>query len=172
MGFTESTHDKYGDARGESIERVIELFYAAIRLIFLVIDAPSRAGGRCLGRENYSRSAEKLAWPPINHTLPTSRLSSVRKPKRIVFFRWERGGMMMKHGHAKRVINSCPSCVSPFYSLSARSTEREREKIIWDETRQGLIHAMQQESLINACFFQRSRFHLFGTFKRERVESV
>lgn len=79
---------------------------------------------------------------------------------------------MMKHGHAKRVINSCPSCVSPFYSLSARSTEREREKIIWDETRQGLIHAMQQESLINACFFQRSRFHLFGTFKRERMGSV
>lgn len=34
---------------------------------------------------------------------------------------------MMKHGHAKRVINSCPSCVSPFYSLSARPTERERE---------------------------------------------
>lgn len=80
MGFTESTHDKYGDARGESIERVIELFYAAIRLIFLVIDAPSRAGGRCLGRENYSRSAEKLAWPPINHAqispLPDCRPSA------------------------------------------------------------------------------------------------
>lgn len=60
---------------------------------------------------------------------------------------------MMKHGHAKRVINSCPSCVSPFYSLSARSTEREREKIIWDETRQSLIHAMRATRVFNKRVF-------------------
>lgn len=85
--------------------------------------------------------------------LPDCRPSA--NPSGSYFFVERGGGMMMKHGHAKRVINSCPSCVSPFYSLSARSTEREREKIIWDETRQGLIHAMRaRESLINAGFFQ------------------
>lgn len=41
---------------------------------------------------------------------------------------------MMKHGHAKRVINSCPSYVSPFYRYAryrhrhVPKREREREK--------------------------------------------
>lgn len=42
--------------KGKSIERVIELFYAAIRLIFLVIDAPSGAVPR--------REGEKITRDP------------------------------------------------------------------------------------------------------------
>lgn len=70
---------------------------------------------------------------------------------------------MMKHGHAKRVINSCPSfTVLPLCSLSAsarhRKRKREREKIISrNETRQiRSTQYEQQESLIN--FFDNRGF--------------
>lgn len=69
----------------------------------------------------------------------------------------------MKHGHAKRVINSCSNYVSPFYvmlviGIGTSQKEREREKIISrNETRQ--VRSTQyeeQESLIN--FFDNRGF--------------
>lgn len=102
--------------------------------------------------------------------LPDCRPSA--NPRGSYFFVERGGGMMMKHGHAKRVINSCPSCVSPFYSLSARFIERERKSFGTRFVKVWLTRCERQESLINAGFFQRSRLHLFGTFKRERMGSV
>lgn len=145
-GFRRVRIDKHGDAGGRnSIERVIELFYAAIRLIFLVIDAPSRRAPS--GAQRKLRvTAEKLARPAINH----ARISPDCAARGSYFFvDIGEGGMMMmmKHGHAKRVINSCPSRVSPFY--------RARYRHHLEGNSPGLVRAMRATRVFNKrLFFQ------------------
>lgn len=153
---------------GKSIERVIELFYAAIRLIFLVIDAPSRRAPS--GAQRKLRvTAEKLARPAINH----ARISPDCAARGSYFFvDTGEGGMMMmmKHGHAKRVINSCPSRVSPFY--------RVRYRHHLEGNSPGLVRAMRATRGFNKrLFFNDRGFIDSGRFVKEgereaRVESI
>lgn len=140
----------------KSIERVIELFYAAIRLIFLVIDAPSRRAPS--GAQRKLRvTAEKLARPAINH----ARISPDCAARGSYFFvDTGEGGMMMmmKHGHAKRVINSCR--VSPFY--------RARYRHHLEGNSPGLVRAMRATRVFNKrLFFNDRGFIDSGRFVKE-----
>lgn len=67
---------------------------------------------------------------------------------------------MMKHGHAKRVINSCSNYVSPFYRyaryrhrhVTERERERERKDHFSERNSPGSIHAIRATRVFNKFF--------------------
>lgn len=143
-GFRRVRIDKHGDAGGRKVDR------ACYRVI-LRGNSSNFPRDRCAKSASTERgaekmTAEKLARPAINH----ARISPDCAARGSYFFvDTGKGGMMMmmKHGHAKRVINSCPSRVSPFY--------RARYRHHLEGNSPGLVRAMRATRVFNKrLFFQ------------------